>query len=452
MATEREVYDALVRAGLSRTQASGVMGNFQNESSFNQEIVNPAGPASGVGLAQWQTTDYPAAAGYVTGNPSKDLQTQVQAILHAARGLNLTGTAQDVAGVWASQFEKCAGCQPGGAQYLARQQNALRIYNQAVTGKWPSTAGPGVQQSSGGSGGAGGTQQATLTAAQGSGILGSAGSLLHGLAVILDRAFAMFAPGQGWRMVFGAASVVLLLLSYRSFSGGVPGLMAWTSTAGSGPTGSAFVSEAGKAIGTPYVWGGAHPGGFDCSGLVQYSAEKVGIHNVPRTSEEQWAWVQRISQSQLQPGDLVFEQWPGEASPGHVAIYAGGGQIIQAPAPGQNVQKVKWSPGIVHQEGGSIVGYGRIPGMSYGGQTATLTAAQGGSGGGPNVQQATLTAALGGNVLGSAGSLLHGAAVVLDRIFGLFGPGQGWRLVFGAASVVLLLMSYRSFSGGVSVA
>lgn len=135
---------------------------------------------------------------------------------------------------------------------------------------------------------------------------------------------------------------------------------------GSGPkSGSAFVSEVAKFIGTPYQWGGDSPGGFDCSGLVYYALRQLGVGNVPRTSEQQWGWVQRISESQLAPGDLIFEQWPGEASPGHVAIYSGPGQIIQAPAPGEDVQRVPWSPSIVHGEGGQIVGYGRVPGLSY---------------------------------------------------------------------------------------
>lgn len=136
---------------------------------------------------------------------------------------------------------------------------------------------------------------------------------------------------------------------------------------GTGPkSGTSFVQEAGKFIGTPYKWGGASPGGFDCSGLVQYALDKLGLKNVPRTSEQQWGWVQRIPQSQLAPGDLVFEQWPGEVSPGHVAIYAGNNEIIQAPSQGQDVQKVHWSPSIVHAQGGQIVGYGRVPGLSYG--------------------------------------------------------------------------------------
>lgn len=149
-------------------------------------------------------------------------------------------------------------------------------------------------------------------------------------------------------------------------TGTTPGGPPPTGPGGTGPkSGSAFVSEVAKFIGTPYVWGGASPGGFDCSGLVYYALRQLGDTGVPRTSEQQWGWVQRISEAQLAPGDLIFEQWPGEVSPGHVAVYAGNGQIIQAPAPGQDVQQVSWSPSIVHGEGGQIVGYGRVPGLSY---------------------------------------------------------------------------------------
>ena len=137
------------------------------------------------------------------------------------------------------------------------------------------------------------------------------------------------------------------------------------------PSGAAFVALAATFLGTPYQWGGDSPTGFDCSGLVYYTLGKLGI-SAPRTSEAQWAWVQHIPQSELQPGDLVFENWPGEASPGHVAIYAGNNQIIEAPAPGQDVHRVAWTPGDITASGGTVVGYGRIPGLSAS-STATLT-------------------------------------------------------------------------------
>jgi hypothetical protein len=225
VATEKQVYDALIAAGFNRSQAAGIMGNLANESGYDQEVINPGGPAAGVGLAQWETTVYPAARGYVTGNPAKDLATQIQAIKAAARGLNLSGTAQQVAGTWAADFEKCAGCSPGGAQYIARQANAGRIYQQAVTGKWPAPAGGGVTTTPAG-GPAGNSASSGATTAQltaflsaPSGVLADAGALLHGTAVVLDRVFGLFAPGQGWRLVFGASGLILLYLAYRAFGG-----------------------------------------------------------------------------------------------------------------------------------------------------------------------------------------------------------------------------------------
>jgi hypothetical protein len=144
--------------------------------------------------------------------------------------------------------------------------------------------------------------------------------------------------------------------------------------------GQALVDEALQFLGTPYVWGGDAPGGFDCSGLVQYCLEQVGLKNVPRTSEEQWAWVQKISYSQLKPGDLIFEQWPGdESSPGHVVIYAGNGQIVQAPETGEDVEQVAFSPSLVASQGGTIVGYGRPPGLGSADYTGSGSTGSSGS-------------------------------------------------------------------------
>lgn len=147
-----------------------------------------------------------------------------------------------------------------------------------------------------------------------------------------------------------------------------------------GPTVGAFLTELARLVGDPYVYGAAGPSAFDCSGLVQFAAEKVGLANFPRTSEEQYAAVQHVSEKDLQPGDLIFEQWPGDnAAPGHVAIYTGSGKIEEAPQPGQPVHIIAWSPGEVSAEGGRVVGYGRIPGLAGGGPIpATLTSAGGG--------------------------------------------------------------------------
>ena len=87
-------------------------------------------------------------------------------------------------------------------------------------------------------------------------------------------------------------------------------------------------------IGVPYVWGGASPSGFDCSGLVQYVYAKVG-RSLPRVTYAQETAGSYISVSQAQPGDLLF--WGSKGSSHHVAIYMGGGQYIHAPQPGQSV-------------------------------------------------------------------------------------------------------------------
>lgn len=99
------------------------------------------------------------------------------------------------------------------------------------------------------------------------------------------------------------------------------------SSSGSSHTGSSALSVALQFEGTPYVYGGNQPGGFDCSGLVQYAYKQLGI-SLPRTDGEQLSYVRAhgrfvTSQSQLQYGDLAF-------FPGHVAFYVGNGKIFGA--------------------------------------------------------------------------------------------------------------------------
>ena len=83
--------------------------------------------------------------------------------------------------------------------------------------------------------------------------------------------------------------------------------------------------------GVPYVYGGTSPSGFDCSGLVQYVFAAFG-KQLPRTAGAQKAVCTPISESQLQPGDLVF--WGVT----HVGIYIGGGNFVHAPTTGDHVK------------------------------------------------------------------------------------------------------------------
>lgn len=87
------------------------------------------------------------------------------------------------------------------------------------------------------------------------------------------------------------------------------------------------------------MWGGTGPNGYDCSGLTQGAWRSAGV-SLNRTSRDQYRQVKKISYNELRPGDLVF--WgtnPNDASSVyHVAMYIGGGQIIEAPKPGTPVR------------------------------------------------------------------------------------------------------------------
>jgi len=98
------------------------------------------------------------------------------------------------------------------------------------------------------------------------------------------------------------------------------------------PTHSSVVSIAMHYLGTPYVWGGASPSGFDCSGLVMYVFAQVGV-SLPHSSYAQYGMGSPVSRDQLQPGDLVFFDGLG-----HVGIYVGGGSFIHAPHTGDVVR------------------------------------------------------------------------------------------------------------------
>jgi cell wall-associated NlpC family hydrolase len=98
------------------------------------------------------------------------------------------------------------------------------------------------------------------------------------------------------------------------------------------PSHSSVVSVAMRYLGTPYVWGGASPSGFDCSGLVMYAFAQVGV-SLPHSSYAQYGMGSPVSRDQLQPGDVVFFDGLG-----HVGIYVGGGSFIHAPHTGDVVK------------------------------------------------------------------------------------------------------------------
>jgi cell wall-associated NlpC family hydrolase len=128
-----------------------------------------------------------------------------------------------------------------------------------------------------------------------------------------------------------------------------------TSTGGGGGTvvdpggtgNSGVVGIAQRYLGVPYVYGGASPSGFDCSGLTMYCYAQVGVGLSHGATDQQHATTP-VPLSALQPGDLVFF---GSASYSyHVGIYVGGGSMIHAP------------------HTGAVVSYGSIGGAWIGGR------------------------------------------------------------------------------------
>jgi cell wall-associated NlpC family hydrolase len=113
--------------------------------------------------------------------------------------------------------------------------------------------------------------------------------------------------------------------------------------------GARAVEVALAQVGKPYQWGGNGPASFDCSGLTRFAWNQAGV-NLPRVSRDQYSATRRVSRGDLQPGDLVFYHSPIS----HVAMYIGGGRVVEAPYSGNTVRVS--TTGLSRS---GIVGYGR---------------------------------------------------------------------------------------------
>jgi cell wall-associated NlpC family hydrolase len=121
----------------------------------------------------------------------------------------------------------------------------------------------------------------------------------------------------------------------------------WSQPGPGSGNGQRVVELAKRHLGTPYVWGGTEPGGFDCSGLVQYAYRQAGVE-LPRTSREQARAGQAVaSLADARPGDLVAFGSPVD----HIGIYAGDNTMVVAPHRGDvvKVQQIYRTPTAIRR-------------------------------------------------------------------------------------------------------
>ena len=177
-------------------------------------------------------------------------------------------------------------------------------------------------------------------------LLASIHSSIHQLQVQEAAHEAALRAAYEARLRAIAAAAAAAKAREQSAGGGLPSLPPVLGN-GSGHPEAAHIAL--QYLGVPYVWGGASPSGFDCSGLVMYVYGQLGI-SLPHYTVSQWDATESITQSQAQPGDLVF--FNGLE---HVGIYLGGGQMVDAPHTGA-VVRVESIYGF-----GSIDGFRRVP-------------------------------------------------------------------------------------------
>jgi cell wall-associated NlpC family hydrolase len=163
------------------------------------------------------------------------------------------------------------------------------------------------------------------------------------LAAILAAIFAETLPV----VLTGVSGLALVGCAVHPTDGSEPSAPARGGSAGESPAASApavsspadpralMVASATAMLGQPYRFGGAAPGGFDCSGLVTFAAQSAGL-NLPRTAKDQLRTGSRVGRDDLEPGDLVFMRLAHKEL--HVGMVVDGERFIHAPSRGGRVR------------------------------------------------------------------------------------------------------------------
>jgi len=163
-----------------------------------------------------------------------------------------------------------------------------------------------------------------------------------------DPVDAIFAAANYLKASGAPADIPGAVFAYNHSQAYVDEVLRWASiyAAGIGSGATAAPSAAAAAavrfalaqIGSPYLWGGEGPGGFDCSGLVQAAYQAAGI-TLPRVAQQQYDAGPRLQPGEaLQPGDLVFFGADTDHVT-HVGIVVGAGEMVDAPHAGATVRR-----------------------------------------------------------------------------------------------------------------
>ncbi|HEY0943251.1 MAG TPA: C40 family peptidase [Steroidobacter sp.] len=146
-------------------------------------------------------------------------------------------------------------------------------------------------------------------------------------------------PGRGIAVCVAVAAASLALQGCAGPQPYVPSTSTSTQVrppeAPQATVGNEVAMRAISLLGAPYEWGGSGPSTFDCSGLVRFIHDQLGI-STPRTAAEQFSAARPVELDRLAPGDLLFFRIKGRIS--HVAIYTGEGRFVHAPQTGRPVE------------------------------------------------------------------------------------------------------------------
>jgi hypothetical protein len=206
--SDEQLAALLRKAGVDAGNAAYLVAIAHPESGANPQAVQQGQPYSTEGWGLWQITP---------GNSEPNIATN-SGLLNAQKNADAAAAKLHSQGLGAWTTYSDGAFQP---YFAAAKQAVSKVYGfpmSTVDQLVSETKGVGSATGAG-SGGDSSSQIASFMGSSG-GVLKDTGSLLHGAATVIDRIFALFAPGQGWRIVFGVGAAAFLFLSWKAFTGG----------------------------------------------------------------------------------------------------------------------------------------------------------------------------------------------------------------------------------------